>query len=143
VIADGRSEGVLARVLSGDDVGTLVGGEEAVVPMKGRKKWIAFFHRAQGSLIIDEGACRALTEQGKSLLPIGVRDVDGEFEQGALVNVRNMEGKVVARGLVDYDSASIRAIQGRKTSEIAGILGRKDYDEVIHRDNLAMVGRSG
>ncbi len=139
VIGDGRKPGTIPAIVAGHDVGTLIGTPAmGATPLRGRKKWIAFFHRAQGELIIDDGARRALVEQGRSLLPIGVREVHGNFPKGALVNVRLADGTLVARGLSDFDSASLGMIRGCKTSEIAGLLGSKDYEEVIHRDNLAL-----
>ena len=140
VIADGRRAGALPRVLEGDDVGTLCAAAAPAVgaPLRGRKRWIAFFHRAQGTLWIDDGARTALRAQGKSLLPIGITRVEGRFQIGALVNVQDRGGALVARGLVEYDSQDIRRIRGRRTTEIAGILGSKDYDEVIHRDNMVL-----
>lgn len=139
VIGDGRKPGTLRAIVSGRDVGTLVGEAPVGKTLRSRKKWIAFFHRSQGELVIDDGACRALVEQGRSLLPIGVREVHGDFEAGALVNVRRADGLLVARGLAAFSSQDLRKIHGHKTGELAAILGRKDYDEVIHRDNMAVV----
>ena len=139
VIGDGRKPGTIPAILAGRDVGTLIGSPAArTARLRGRKKWIAFFHRAQGDLIIDDGARRAIVEQGRSLLPIGIRDLHGDFPKGALVNVRLADGTLVARGLTDFDSAALRVIRGCKTSEIARLLGSKDYEEVIHRDNMAV-----
>lgn len=140
VIADGARPDTILEVVAGRDVGTLVDAA-ADAPhgsLSGRKRWIAFFHRTSGELVVDDGACAALREKGKSLLPIGIREVQGDFPVGALVLVRSRHGRPIARGLVEYSSADIRRIRGKRTSEIEAVLGSKDYDEVIHRDNLVL-----
>jgi len=142
VICDGRMQRILERVLAGEDVGTLIRSEENIEgpsAISRKKRWIAFFHRSIGSLIIDDGARRALIEGGKSLLPIGIVAVEGRFGVGASVKVKDSEGRLVARGLVEYSSEQIERIKGRRTSEIEGVLGAKEYDEVIHRDNLVIL----
>jgi len=142
VIANGRMPGILARVARGEDVGTLIAPRrtDEQSALDSRKRWIAFFHRAPGALIIDDGARQALVAKGRSLLPIGVRAVEGDFESGSVVNIKTLDGVVIARGVVDYASADIRRIMGHRTDEIAGILGACDYAEVIHRDNLVVLG---
>ena len=142
VIADGRKAGVLNRVLRGDDTGTLIMADAATAQtmLAGRKRWIAFFHRAQGAIIVDDGARAAIETKGKSLLPIGIRNVEGSFAAGTVVNVRTDNGVLFACGVVDYSSDQIRRIMGHRTDELAGILGFKDYDAVIHRDNMVVLG---
>ena len=144
VIANGRRDGELLRVCTGEDAGTLLVPAEVDVDAapSHRKRWIAFFHKTSGTLVVDDGARDAILARGRSLLPIGVREVEGEFERSAMVNIRAMDGTVIARGLAAYSSADIRRIQGRKTAEIAPILGSKDYDEVVHRDNLVVLTES-
>ncbi|MFQ5708278.1 MAG: glutamate 5-kinase, partial [bacterium] len=141
VIADGRKTRVIERILAGEDTGTLIGhASDRERPTIGsRKRWIAFFHKTKGTLVIDEGAQTALEKNNNSLLPIGIRSVEGNFSKGALVNVKSLRGKLIARGLVDYSSERIRKIKGHRTSEIAAILGAKDYDEVIHRENMVIL----
>lgn len=140
IIADGRKPKILQQIFRGEDVGTLIGVSHDPDEVRGsRKRWIAFFHRAQGKLIIDEGARNALELKGKSLLPIGVREVQGQFPAGSLVNVIMSDGTQVARGLVDFSSEQIEQIKGIKTNKIAAVLGRKDFDEVIHRDNMVVL----
>ena len=141
VIADGRVAGVLQSILDGESVGTLLADDRpvAVKKLSGRKKWIALFHKPEGILAVDDGAERALMEEGKSLLPIGISRVEGDFQMGAVVDIHNGSGVTIARGLVDYASEQIRCIMGHKTTEIDRLLGRKDYDEVIHRDNLVVL----
>ncbi|MEM7391247.1 MAG: glutamate 5-kinase [Verrucomicrobiota bacterium] len=140
VIADGRKNGILNQILGGKDVGTLIGSSNLTDEraLRSRKKWIAYFHRKEGELHIDEGAKEALVLKGKSLLPIGIKQVTGDFGVGAMVDIKSNH-KSVARGLVDYSSRQIRKIKGQRTSEIARILGSRDYDEVIHRDNMVII----
>ena len=140
VIANGRKDGVIGQIMDGKDVGTLIADQAAPqASLDSRKRWIAFFHRAQGTVEIDEGARRALVEQGKSLLPIGIVHVESKFNVGSLVNIRDAGGKLVARGLVYYSSDDIRRIKGQKTTQIEKILGTRNYDEVVHRENMVLV----
>jgi glutamate 5-kinase len=145
VIADGRTAGTLSRIVKGEDVGTLIApdmnGPQSL--LAGRKRWIAFFHKAQGTLLVDDGARDAIENKGRSLLPIGIRDVEGHFPSGTVVHLKTTTGVLFACGLVDYSSDQIRKIKGHKTTEIQAILGAKDYDEVIHRDNMVVLGVNG
>jgi glutamate 5-kinase len=137
VIASGRQHGVLARILAGEPVGT------CFVPradrLGARKRWIAFAVPPHGRLTVDDGAVRALSGQGRSLLPSGVTSVDGEFAAGDVVGVVGADGREFARGLVNFDAAELRRIRGAKTQEIETRLGYKSVDEVIHRDNLVIL----
>jgi glutamate 5-kinase len=136
VIANGRSPGVLKKILTGESVGTLfLPGEERI---GGRKRWIAFTLESRGILRIDRGAGEAL-ERGKSLLPGGIKAVEGKFRVGDAVAIMTGSGKEFARGLANYSSEEVKRIMGAKTKEIQSILGYKSYDEVIHRDNLVMM----
>jgi glutamate 5-kinase len=141
VIADGRKVNAISRVMSGEDVGTLIGDRlvKRNGSFRGRKRWLAFFHKVSGWVIVDSGAQRAIEGQGYSLLPIGIRAVDGHFPKGSSISVRSEDGKEIARGLTEYSSEDIRRIMGHKTADIGGILGSKDCDEVIHRDNMFVV----
>jgi glutamate 5-kinase len=141
VIAHGRREGVLEKIADGQDTGTLIGpvGTDGGSRMRSRKRWIAFFHKALGSVVVDEGAGRAVVEQGRSLLPIGVRKVEGQFSAGALVNIKGLDGTVLARGLSDYGSEDLCRVKGRKGRDLAAELGPGYYEEVIHRDNMVIV----
>jgi glutamate 5-kinase len=87
---------------------------------------------------VDEGAARALKENGKSLLPSGITRVEGSFEMGNTVSICDPTGKEIARGIVNYSSAEVERIKGLQTREIARVLGHKDYDEVVHRNNLVL-----
>jgi len=137
VIASGRESGMLPRVLRGEPVGTYFAprGDR----LAARKRWIAFAAPPQGRLTVDAGARNALTERGKSLLPSGVVDVEGEFHAGEVVSLSEPDGKEFARGLTNYDAVELRKIQGAKTSALEELLGYKSFDEVIHRDNLVLL----
>lgn len=104
--------------------------------MQARKRWIAFGSVTHGRLIIDDGALTALVKRGKSLLPSGIIEVEEEFGRGDVVSVITSQGHEIARGMVNYSSEEIKLIAGRKSADIAKILMTKDYDEVIHRNNL-------
>ena len=135
VITSGRLNQVIHRVLAGEAPRTRF--FPAKVSMPHRKRWIAFGRTTTGALHIDDGARNALLRKGKSLLAAGIVQVDGKFAAGAAVRIVDREGKMLARGLANYGSDSIDAIKGKKSTEIAAILGQKDFDEVIHRDNMA------
>jgi glutamate 5-kinase len=142
IIANGRTEGVLGRLLHGEPLGTYF------VPktdrLAARKRWIGFAVSPQGRLTVDAGAVRALTLGGKSLLPSGVVKVEGDFAAGELVAVvADGDGKEFARGLVNFDAPELDRIRGAKTREIEPRLGYKSFDEVIHRDNLVILSVSG
>jgi len=137
VIADGRDRSTVEAALRGEKVGTYF--VPASQPISTRKRWIAFGASRRGGLVIDPGACDAILSHGKSLLPSGIVEVQGDFTVGAAVQVLRTDGTEIARGLVNYSSDEIRRLRGHHTSEIAMILGRKDYDEIIHRDNLVVL----
>ena len=136
MIAAGKEKGILRDLCAGKDRGTLF------LPMKdhlnSRKYWIAFTLRSRGKLTIDDGARNALIEEGKSLLPSGIIDVEGDFHVGDPVLCLDGGGKILAKGLTNYGAEEVRKIMGLKTSKIHQVLGYKDYDEVIHRDNMAV-----
>ena len=140
-IGPGRHPEILQALFSGELIGTFFLPGECKINQ--RKHWIAYVLRPQGFLVIDEGACRALVEQNKSLLPSGVVGVRGHFAVGAPVHCLDKDGGVIAAGLSNYTSVDIERIMGKKSQEIVGILGFKDSDEVIHRDNLVVMGRDG
>lgn len=130
----GNEPGLLARLLAGEDVGTVFLPRTRT--LLARAQWIAFGQVPAGEIMVDAGAAQALRYGGKSLLPSGVVGVRGEFVQGDLVKVLDREGREVARGLTNYDHKDTARIAGRRTSEIESILGYRSYDEIIHRDNL-------
>lgn len=141
VIADGRIDNTIGRLMNGDDVGTLIGAADnfSVVGDRGKKRWLAFFHRTRGAIVIDDGAVRALEERQKSLLPVGVVKVEGNFGIGELVSVRCRQGRLIARGLTEFDSELIQKVKGKKTGEIVAVVGINSSGEVIHRDNLVIL----
>lgn len=134
VIANSAEKNVIRRIFDGEELGTVFLPKEA--KMHARKKWLAFGTVLHGELTVDAGAEQALVNRGKSLLASGVVKADGEFDRGTVVGVLTPDGKEIARGLVNYSAEEIRRIAGKKSSDIEKILGSKDYDEVIHRDNL-------
>ncbi|MCB9592174.1 MAG: glutamate 5-kinase [Sandaracinaceae bacterium] len=137
VIADARDATVLARVLAGEDVGTLVVPSAAKLPS--RKHWIAYTLRPRGDLILDEGAARAIREGGRSLLPAGVVGVRGAFSPGDAVVLRTLDGVEIGRGLTRYGTADAATLAGAKTDEIRARLGFHGGDELVHRDDLVLV----
>jgi glutamate 5-kinase len=141
VIARGDRENVLLRITRGERVGTLfVSGPSKLT---GRKRWIGFALQAKGGVVVDDGAKRALVQRGSSLLPAGVSEVLGEFRQGDAVSVFDQDRNEIARGLANYSSQEVRLLRGSRTSEIESKLGRRQFDEVIHRDNLVILAHPG
>ena len=136
-IGPGRNKNILRELFSGDMVGTFFLPEKEK-RIRGKKHWIAHVLRPSGTLHLDAGACRAIIERGKSLLPSGITEIEGNFEVGASVQCRCPGGRIVAAGLTNYSSADLDKIRGRKSAEIDGILGFRDSDEIIHRDNLVL-----
>ena len=137
IIASGKERGVVERILSGEEVGTVVLPKEDRLTSK--KHWIAYAARPAGKIFVDDGAKLAIVERGKSLLPTGITGVEGDFEAGEVVHCMDRAGMEFARGMVNYGADEIKRIMGRKTREIEKILGYKVYDEVIHRDNLVVM----
>jgi glutamate 5-kinase len=135
VVANGREEGILGKILSGDEVGTLF----VPSPRKrsSRSRWIGAA-RPVGAIVIDDGAVKAVVEKNKSLLPAGIVKVEGPFERGDLIAIKNSAGLMVARGLSNYSSAGVEQIRGKKTAEVRELLKEAAYDEVVHRDNLVV-----
>jgi glutamate 5-kinase len=138
IIACGREPAVLTRLAAGEAVGTTLVAE--TVTLAARKQWLADHVRLAGMLRLDDGAVRALARDGKSLLPIGVIGVEGEFERGEVVGCFAPDGREIARGLVNYGAQETARILRRPSSEIEAILGYVDEPELIHRDNLVLLG---
>ncbi|MDH5286464.1 MAG: glutamate 5-kinase [Betaproteobacteria bacterium] len=137
VIASGRESDVLTRLAAGEAIGTELVAERQT--LAARKQWLADHVQLAGRLTLDAGAVRALTKEGKSLLPIGVVAVDGAFQRGEVVGCFSPEGAEVARGLVNYDAAEAAKIMRRPSAEIEAVLGYVDEPELIHRDNLVLL----
>ena len=136
IIAGGRNANILHQVATGDEVGTLLSAGQK--PLAARKQWLAGQLQVKGQLVLDAGAVKVLTQQGRSLLAVGVRQVIGTFTRGDLVSCVNADGVEVARGLVNYNANEAVRILGQSTESIAGILGYREDDELIHRDNLVI-----
>jgi glutamate 5-kinase len=136
VIVKGDTPNILKKLFAGETHGTFFVPKTHRLPS--RKCWIAFNVKPQGVLRIDAGAARAVLRDGKSLLPSGIVEVSGDFQAGASVEVAMENSHVIGVGLVNYNAGDIRKIMGLKTDQIEASLGQKTYDEVIHRDNLAI-----
>jgi glutamate 5-kinase len=136
-ILNGRKQGALAAFFAGEQVGTLFLPKEE--RNKSRQHWIAYAACSSGGVVVDDGGRDALMQKGKSLLPGGIVRIEGTFKAGECVNCSDLKGNVFARGLSKYSSADLERIKGLKTSQISGVLGHKDYDEVIHRDDLVIL----
>ncbi|MBI3903123.1 MAG: glutamate 5-kinase [Nitrosomonadales bacterium] len=137
VIASGHEKDVLPRLLRGENIGTLLIAPE--LTLAARKQWLADHLQVGGMITLDAGAVRALRNEGKSLLPIGVTEVSGEFERGAVVAILDDNGRDIARGLVNYTAEETRRIARHPSHEIETILGYVDELELIHRDNLVLL----
>ena len=136
IIAKGDKPDILIRLFEGERHGTYFVAKDKKLPS--RKCWIAYTLKPKGSITIDEGAARAVEKNGKSLLPSGIIDVQGNFGLGAAVEFKTRQGKSIGIGLVNYTALEIEAIKGLKTSQVKDKLGSKPYDEVVHRDNLVI-----
>ena len=137
IIASGREENVLVRLAQGEAIGTHLSPASSVLHAK--KQWIADHLRAAGRLVLDSGAVRALKRDHTSLLPVGVKAVEGEFKRGEMVVCVDEAGCEIARGLVGYSSTEARRICRAHTDEVMQILGSMDAPEMIHRDNLVVL----
>jgi glutamate 5-kinase len=136
LIVSGRAPDCLLRVVSGEDIGTLLYAAES--PLTARKQWLADHLQLAGSVLLDDGAVAALNA-GRSLLAVGVKSVEGEFGRGAAVACLSRDGHQIARGLINYSSSETRRIAGHATAEIESLLGYLDAEELIHRDNLVLL----
>lgn len=137
IIADGRDPNTVSQAAQGLAVGTLF--TTAQQPQPARKQWLASLLYPRGELLLDEGACRVITTSGRSLLPVGVKSVSGEFTRGDLVRCVNSDGEEVARGLINYGTEDAQRLLGRSSADIEAILGFGGEEELIHRDNLITV----
>lgn len=137
VIASGHEVDVLPRLMSGASIGTFL--EAQCLPLKARKQWLADHLQISGRVTVDAGAAQALRNEGKSLLPVGITSVCGEFERGTVIAVLDEDGRDIARGLINYNAAETRRIAGHSSSEIENLLGYVDEPELIHRDNLIIL----
>jgi glutamate 5-kinase len=137
VIAWGREERVLSRLAAGEAIGTQLTAQTA--QLTARKQWMADHLQTAGSVVLDDGAVAKLTAHGKSLLPIGVVEVGGDFGRGDVITCLSGDGRAVARGITNYSSSEARRISRRPSSEIESILGFVEEPELIHRDNMVLL----
>jgi len=137
VIANGREPQVIARLLDGEQLGTLLTPDSG--PVAARKQWLAGQLKAKGRLLLDDGAVKVLRHSGRSLLAVGVTAIDGRFERGDVVVCMDLQGAEIARGLVNYDAAEVELIKGKSSDRIEELLGYAGEPELIHRDNMVMI----
>lgn len=135
IIANGKTENILKRILQGEKIGTLFLGK---TQLKSKKRWLAFNVKSKGKLTIDSGAVKALKENKKSLLAIGITNIEGSFDLGDAVEIVDTKGTIIGKGIVNYTSDELHKIKGKNTQEIKKIFGSKYYEEVINRDDLIM-----
>ena len=138
VVANGAADGVLDRIFAGEAVGTLFLPHGEGLPAW--KRWVGFTATPKGVFVLDPGAVEAVVRQGKSLLPVGVRGVVGEFGKGDVVRLVDAAGVEVARGLTNYSAGDAARVAGLKSGRLAAVLGGGPYAEMVHRDNLAVTG---
>ncbi len=137
IIANGHLKNVLSRVVEGEEIGTLFRAGEG--KLQSRRCWIAFGGISRGKIMVDEGARSALVNRGKSLLSSGVVTAEGKFKTGDIVSIIDERKKEFARGITNYESSALSKIKGLNSDQIKSVLGYKDYDEVVHRDNLVIL----
>ena len=135
-IASGGENGMLSRIIAGEDVGTVFPPKDA--HLRARKGWLAFGKRISGILVVDEGCVKAL-KRGSSLLAAGILATEGEYSAGSTVRVLTADYQEIARGTIAYDASAVAKIKGRKTSDFTDILDGEIHDEVIHRDNMVLM----
>lgn len=137
IICSGHEERVLLRLAAGEAIGSQLIARQA--PLAARRQWLADHLQLRGGVVLDAGAVRALKEEGKSLLPVGVKGVTGEFDRGEVVAIVDSEGYEIARGLVNYSASEARRIAGKPSRQIETELGYVGEPELIHRDNLVVL----
>jgi glutamate 5-kinase len=137
IMANGTTAGILDTIFTAEPIGTLFLPHGTSLPSW--KRWLGFTARPKGRLSLDQGACNAVRDKGRSLLPIGVIQVQGEFHKGDVVSLCDAAGLEFARGLTNYSAADARRVLGLRTEQIAELFGTLPYEEIVHRDNLALL----
>jgi len=137
IIASGREEKVLRRLAKGEEIGTLLKPDKTQITA--RKQWIAGQVQVNGVLILDQGASQAIQKNGTSLLPIGIESSEGKFERGDVIDCKSSDGKIIARGVVNYSHKEVRQLYKAPSDQILHILGYAGEAEIIHRDNLVVL----
>lgn len=138
IIAGGNEKDVIRKIFSGDDIGTFFQAENRC-RLHGKKPWIAFTLAKEGVLFIDDGAVNALIKDEKSLLPVGIKDIQGDFEKNACVLCCDLNGREIAIGITNYTSKELKKVAGKRSKEINESLGYEKQPEVIHRDNMVIL----
>jgi glutamate 5-kinase len=136
VLASTSEKDIILRIMAGEQVGTVF--LPSANKLENKKRWIAYSSALCGKIHVDDGAATALVKKGKSLLPSGVTAAEGFFEIGSTVSIVGPDQQEIGRGITCYSSVEIDLIKGSQTKEISRILGYKDYDEVVHRNNLVL-----
>ena len=136
-IADGKDPEILVKIINAEDVGTLF-LPASEKQMDSKKRWLSFFSKSSGIIIVDDGAAKALSKKGGSLLPSGITGTDGNFNRGDTVTICDKTGNSIAKGLSNYSCKEIEEILGRKSSEISSILGYAGDEEIVHRNNMVI-----
>jgi glutamate 5-kinase len=136
-IADGKDPEILIKIINAEDVGTLF-LPVSEKQMDSKKRWLSFFSKSSGMIIVDDGAAKALSKKGGSLLPSGITGTDGSFNRGDTVTICNKDGTAIAKGLSNYSDKEIGKIFGRKSADISSILGHAGDEEIVHRNNLVL-----
>lgn len=137
LIANGRENDILLRLIAAEALGTMLMPQDE--PLLARKRWLAGQLKIKGKIVLDDGAVQVLENSGKSLLPIGVEALEGEFRRGELVACYDRKGREVARGLVNYNADEVRIIKRKSSYQIEELLGYAGDSELIHRDNLVLI----
>lgn len=136
IICNGQKDDAIARALNEQGFGTFF---KAQKPIKARKRWLAFSAKSKGSIVIDKGAVEAVLKRGKSVLPIGIKKVDGNFKENDVIDVLSENGELIARGISFYSAEELDRIKEKKSTEVKKILKENFYEEAIHRDNLVII----
>jgi len=136
VILSGKQADNLQRLANGETVGTLLWADNE--PITARQQWLVGHLTPKGTVTLDEGAVDVVQHQGKSILAVGLKQVEGQFTRGELVVCHDLSGQEIARGLVNYNADEARKIMGKSSNEIESVLGYVDEPELIHRDNLVI-----
>jgi len=136
LIAWGRAPDALLRVAKGENIGTLLVAQTA--KQQARKQWMADHLQLRGAVLVDAGAAHKLCDEGKSLLPIGMTSVEGDFSRGDVIAIRDEQGQEIARGLANYAAAEARLLCRKPSHEFASLLGYAAEPEMVHRDNLIL-----
>lgn len=137
IIAPGSQVGVIGKLHAGDEIGTFLVPEQD--RQTARKQWLMSRLQVRGNVVIDAGAVHAIVEQGRSILPVGIKQIAGDFSRGDLLSILNEEGAEIARGISNYGAQDLQKIAGKRSEEVRYVLGHDVHDEFIHRDNMVLV----